>query len=94
MWIFDADKIWNLLKTIGFYGILVGVTCILHYSSPGGPCVPSGGLLFLLFAAPISAIVLIIRNLYLLSKGKKEHVLSLFAHVLVILSFIIMIGGH
>jgi hypothetical protein len=83
--IFDADKIINLLKSLGYYIILFGIAAILHHSSPGGPCVPSGGMLFILFALPVSAVILVIRNGYLLYKGKKEHILSLLFHIVLIL---------
>jgi hypothetical protein len=87
----ESPKIRNLIKTTIYYFVVAGLFFFSNtFFEGGGPCGPGIGILVILIGAP-TTMFLILRNFYLLSKNKKEHVYSFFMHLVMVLLFCILV---
>jgi len=77
------------LITIAIYVGLILLSALLGTLSPGGPCVPGGGLLFLLFICPIVVFILFCRDAICAAEGKKDFYLSLAINSLMLICMVI-----
>jgi hypothetical protein len=84
----ESPKIRNLIKTVIYYIVVFGFFFFPYDFLGVGPS--AFGILVILIGAP-TTMFLIMRNFYLLSKNKKEHVYSFFMHLVMVLAFFILI---
>jgi hypothetical protein len=84
----ESPKIRNLIKTTIYYFVAFGLFFFPYDFFGVGPS--AFGILVILIGAP-TTMFLILRNFYLLSKNKKEHVYSFFMHLVMVLLFCILV---
>lgn len=70
----------NLFKTMGMYACIAITLMALQKLAPGGPCVPGGGLMALLFIVPVIVVLFFLVNVYQFVNGQKNVLLSLIIH--------------
>ena len=80
----------NALFTIGFYFLLLIASYLLNIVSPSGPCTPGLGVAILLGLPFISGFLLAI-NIFRYFIYKKELIISILIHLLIIISLLIYI---
>jgi hypothetical protein len=85
----ESPKIRNLLKTAIYYLVAFGLFFFPYDFFGAGPSAALG-ILVILIGAPLT-MFLILRNFYLISKNKKEHVYSFFMHLVMVLLFCILV---
>jgi hypothetical protein len=71
-------KVKNTLYTGLFY---LAVWLLLAVQEPGGPCAPNVAGMFIVLAAMLTALILIVRDLIFLGKGDKNRKYSLAVHI-------------
>lgn len=91
MRIFEKAGIRNLLKTFLLYIVLGGIAMLLNNYLPGGVHGPGLGDLYLFTFIFLIAVILALRNLYLVCYGKIEHLYSMIVHIGVIIYLMIII---
>lgn len=75
----------NLILTFLVYGALFGIASWLFSISPGGPCVPSGGALFMIYVAPVVTGVFLLGSLIMVISKRYDYLLSLFVSIIIII---------
>lgn len=78
------------LITIALYIAFISVTVILGELSPGGPCSPGLGAIFILIGAPIFLLVLFLFSLFCYVSGRKEYLPSLLINSVVIFATVLI----
>jgi len=88
----NENKKWkNLLLSVAFYVLCILAIPIMEQIVPSGVCNPGLGITFLFFFLPIIVVVLLVINLILVCTYRKEHLYSLWLHVLVLISGLILV---
>jgi len=84
-----TKKVKYFIFTLIYYGILTGLSYLLEKWVPGDMCNPGAGIVFLVFILPLLTFGIIIRKIYLITKGKKEYALSLLTDIGVLITLLI-----
>lgn len=75
--------------TVLFYPLAVLIAEICERWSPGGPCVPGGGILAFFILIPVT-IVLVIRDILLAINKDKQYIIRLILHAVILTTFFLL----
>lgn len=75
----------NIIITFCLYGFLIGLGTWLDSTSPGGPCSPGLGILFMMFIIPIITIFLFSISLIMFINKRKHYLFSLLVSSILII---------
>jgi hypothetical protein len=79
---FKNKAVINIIKTVSFYILSFVTISIVDKQSPGGPCVPGGGI-FAFFLLIFVSIVLFLINLYKAIEINRSYWVSVLIHTIV-----------
>jgi hypothetical protein len=75
-----------IAPTILFYPVAVLIAELCEKWSPGGPCVPGGGIFAFFILIPI-AIILVIRDIFLTINKDKQYIIRVILHAVILITF-------
>ena len=75
-----------VMPTVLFYPVAVLIAELCEKWSPGGPCVPGGGMFAFFILIPIT-IILIIRDILLAINKDKQYIIRLILHAAILTTF-------
>ena len=78
-----------VIPTVLFYVAAVLIIEVCERSSPGGPCVPGGGMFAFFIFIPI-AIIWIIRDILLAINTDKQYIIRLILHAVILTTFFLL----
>jgi hypothetical protein len=78
-----------IAPTVLFYPVAVLIAELCEKWSPGGPCVPGGGMFAYFILIPI-AIVLVIRDIFLTINKDKQYIIRLILHAVILITFFLL----
>lgn len=78
-----------IIPTVLFYPVAVLIAELCEKWSPGGPCVPGGGMFAFFILIPI-AIILIIRDIFLAINKDKQYIIRVILHAIILTTFFLL----
>jgi hypothetical protein len=78
-----------IAPTVLFYPVAVLIAELCEKWSPGGPCVPGGGMFAFFILIPI-AIILVIRDIFLTINKDKQYIIRLILHAVILITFFLL----
>jgi hypothetical protein len=78
-----------IAPTVLFYPLAALIIELCERSSPGGPCVPGGGMFAFFLFIPV-AIILVIRDIILAINKDKQYVIRLILHAVILTTFFLL----
>jgi len=79
------------LSTLLFYILFLSLVPVVEHFSPGGPCVPGGGI-FLLLLAPLLSGLGFILSVVIRLKGHRVVLGPLFINALIFVASLVLFG--
>jgi hypothetical protein len=78
-----------IIPTVLFYPVAFLIIELCERSSPGGPCVPGGGMFAFFIFIPI-AIILVIRDILLAINKDKQYIIRVILHAVILITFFLL----